>query len=100
MTELSELRRRPPAGQLRYLAQQIARTNGLDRHDRVRLIAVQMQLEQLADELEPAGTRLAVIRDMGRERAEMAIPDDALEPLLALAEDDVAAPATQASKPR
>lgn len=42
----------------------------------------------------------ARVRDMGREPAEMVIPDDELEPLLALAEDDVAAPATQASKPQ
>lgn len=42
----------------------------------------------------------ARVRNMGREMAEMVIPDDELEPLLALAEDDVAAPATQASKPR
>jgi hypothetical protein len=46
------LTRRTPAGQLRYLAEQIARTNGLDQDDRVRLAAVRLQLEQMADELD------------------------------------------------
>lgn len=52
MTEPFELRRRTPAGRLRYLAEQVARTNGLDSDDRTRLAAVRLGLEMLADELD------------------------------------------------
>jgi hypothetical protein len=46
------LRRRTPAGRLRHLAEQVAATNGLDPDDRTRLLAVQLGLEELADELD------------------------------------------------
>lgn len=40
------------AGRLRYCADQLAITNGLDTDDRTRLLAVQLGLEELADELD------------------------------------------------
>jgi hypothetical protein len=48
----SKLTRRTPAGRLRYLAEQLGRTNGLDQDDRTRLAAVRLQLEQIADEVD------------------------------------------------
>jgi hypothetical protein len=51
MTEF-RLTRRTPAGRLRYLADQVGRTNGLDQDDHTRLAAVRLQLERMADEFD------------------------------------------------
>lgn len=55
--------------------------------------------ERLKSGTAPVRKVRARVRDMGREPAVLAIPEDQLEPLLALADDGVAAPATQASVP-
>jgi hypothetical protein len=106
MTEF-RLTRRTPAGRLRYLADQVGRTNGLDQDDHTRLAAVRLQLEQMADDLDEADDhsyrekvnaplRPETIQAIADRIKSGDFPVRKVKPR----EHGVAAPATQASEAR